>query len=75
MSDTLITTLVTFIVAMIPIMSIIVKLNSTLTKLNLTINVLSKQMEYSNSDRKQIHETLNNHETRITVLEKGGKNK
>ena len=29
MSDTLITNLVTFIVAMIPIMSIIVKLNST----------------------------------------------
>ena len=70
MSDTLITTLITFIVAMIPIITIIVKLNSTLTKLNLTIDVLSKQMENSSVDRKDIHSKLNDHETRITILEK-----
>lgn len=70
MSDTLIVSILAFIVSMIPIVTIIVKLNVTLTKLNVTIDVLSKQMENSSIDRKDIHLKLNDHETRITILEK-----
>ena len=71
MNDTLIITLLAFIGSLIPIMTIVIKVNSTLTKLNLTIQVLTKQMENSQVDREKIHGTLNNHETRITILEKG----
>lgn len=71
MSDTLIITLIAFVTSLIPIFTIVVKVNSTLTKLNLTIQVLTKQMENSQEDREKIHGTLNNHETRITILEKG----
>ena len=71
MDDTLIISLLAFIGSLIPIMTIIIKVNSTLTKLNLTIKVLTKQMENSQEDREKIHGTLNNHETRITILEKG----
>lgn len=73
MSDTLIITLIAFITSLVPIFTIVVKVNSTLTKLNLTIQVLTKQMENSQEDREKIHGTLNNHETRITILEKGRK--
>lgn len=59
-----------FVGAMIPIFAVIIKLNSTITKLNTTIEVLSKQMELSQNDRDKIHKQLNDHETRITVLEK-----
>ena len=71
MSDTLIISLLAFIGSLIPIMTIVIKVNSTLTKLNLTIKVLTKQIENSQEDREKIHGTLNNHETRITILEKG----
>ena len=70
MNDTLIVSILAFIVSMIPIVTIIVKLNVTLSKLNITIDVLSKQMENSSVDRKDIHLKLNDHETRITILEK-----
>ena len=70
MNDTLIISLLAFIGSLIPIMTIVIKVNSTLTKLNLTIQVLTKQMENSQEDREKIHGTLNNHETRITILEK-----
>lgn len=70
MSDTQITTLIAFVVSLIPIFTIVVKVNGTLTKLNITIESLSKQMENSQEDREKIHGTLNNHETRITILEK-----
>ena len=73
MDDTLIISLLAFIGSLIPIMTIVIKVNSTLTKLNLTIQVLTKQMENSQEDREKIHGTLNNHETRITILEKGRK--
>lgn len=73
MNDTLIISLLAFIGALIPIMTIVVKVNSTLTRLNLTIKVLTKQIENSQEDREKIHGTLNNHETRITILEKGRK--
>lgn len=62
-----------FIGAMIPIFTVIIKLNSTITKLNTTIEVLSRQMEVSQNDRDKIHKQLNEHETRITVLEKSRK--
>lgn len=71
MNDTLIISLLAFIGSLTPIMTIVIKVNSTLTKLNLTIQVLTKQMENSQEDREKIHGTLNNHETRITILEKG----
>ena len=71
MNDTFIISLLAFIGSLIPIMTIVIKVNSTLTKLNLTIQVLTKQMENSQEDREKIHGTLNNHETRITILEKG----
>ena len=64
-----------FIVSMIPIFTVIVKLNSTITKLNLTIQVLNKQMENSMKDRTEIHTQLNNHETRISILEMKGSEK
>lgn len=62
-----------FVGAMIPIFTVIIKLNSTITKLNTTIEVLTEQMKTSQKDRELIHTQLNNHETRITVLEKGRK--
>ena len=71
MDDTLIISLLAFIGSLIPIMTIVIKVNSTLTKLNLTIQVLTTQMDNSQEDREKIHGTLNNHETRITILEKG----
>ena len=71
MNDTLIISLLAFIGSLIPIMTIVIKVNSTLTNFNLTIKVLTKQMENSQEDREKIHGTLNNHETRITILEKG----
>lgn len=71
MDDTLIISLLAFIGSLIPIMTIVIKVNSTLTKLNLTIKILTKQIEDSQEDREKIHGTLNNHETRITILEKG----
>lgn len=71
MNDTFIISLLAFIGSLIPIMTIVIKVNSTLTKLNLTIKILTKQIENSQEDREKIHGTLNNHETRITILEKG----
>lgn len=68
MDNTILTSL-TFVGTMIPLVGVIVKLNSTITKLNVTIKVLNEQMKNSQTDRKEIHEQLNNHETRITVLE------
>ena len=67
--DNTIMTILGFIGAMIPVVAVIIKLNSTITKLNVTISVLNKQMEGSQKDREKIHVQLNNHETRIAVLE------
>lgn len=64
-----------FIGSMIPIFTVIVKLNSTITKLNITIQILNKQMENSMKDRTEIHTQLNNHETRIAILEARGSEK
>lgn len=64
-----------FIGSMIPIFTVIVKLNSTITKLNITIQILNKQMENSLKDRTEIHTQLNNHETRIALLEAKGSEK
>lgn len=67
--DSTILPILTFIGAMIPIFTVILKLNGTITKLNTTIEILVKQMETSQRDRGEIHDQLNDHETRITVLE------
>lgn len=74
MDNNTIMLIVGFISSMIPIFTVIVKLNSTITKLNTTIEVLTEQMKFSQKDRNKIHEQLNDHETRISILEsKGGK--
>lgn len=67
--DNTIMTILGFLVSMIPVVTVIVKLNGTITELNVTIGVLNKQMETSQKDRSKIHDQLNDHETRITVLE------
>lgn len=68
MDDTILT-IIGFIGAMIPVITVILKLNGTITKLNITIGVLNKQMETSQKDRKDIHDQLNDHELRIDRLE------
>ncbi len=70
MDDNTIMLILGFIGSMIPIFTVIVKLNSTITKLNVTIQILNKQMENSQKDRTEIHNQLNNHETRISILER-----
>ena len=67
--DNTILTILGFIGAMIPVVTVIIKLNGTITKLNVTIDVLNKQMRTSQDDRKDIHEQLNDHEIRIDRLE------
>ena len=62
-------TVLGFLVSMIPVVTVIVKLNGTITKLNVTIGVLNKQMENSQKDRENIHKQVNDHETRISILE------
>lgn len=75
MDNNTIMLIVGFISSMLPIFTVIVKLNSTITKLNITIQVLNKQMENSMKDRTEIHTQLNNHETRIAILEAKGSEK
>lgn len=69
MQDNIIMSFLGFIITMIPIFTVIVKLNNTITKLNITIQVLSEQMQKGQEDRTKIHNQLNNHETRISILE------
>lgn len=69
MQDNTIMLIMGFITTMIPIFTVIVKLNNTITKLNVTIQVLSDQMHKGQEDRNKIHNQLNNHETRISILE------
>lgn len=69
MQDNTIMLVMGFITTMIPIFTVIVKLNNTITKLNVTIQVLSDQMQKGQEDRTKIHNQLNNHETRISILE------
>ena len=69
MQDNTIMLIMGFITTMIPIFTVIVKLNNTITKLNVTIQVLSDQMHKGQEDRTKIHNQLNNHETRISILE------
>ena len=69
MDNNTIMLIIGFIGSMLPIFTVIVKLNSTITKLNVTMQVLNNQMENSQKDRTEIHSQLNNHETRISILE------
>ena len=70
MDNNTIMLIIGFVGSMIPIVTVIVKLNSTITKLNVTIGVLNKQMDVSQKDREKIHNQLNDHETRISLLER-----
>ena len=67
--DNTIMTILGFIGAMIPVVAVIIKLNTTITTLNVTIGELNKQMKISQKDREKIHVQLNDHETRISILE------
>lgn len=67
--DSTILTVLGFIGSMIPVVTVIIKLNGTITKLNTTIQVLNRQMEKSEKDRESIHKQVNEHETRISILE------
>ena len=67
--DNTIMTILAFIGAMIPVVTVIIKLNGTITKLNVTIQVLNEQMKSSQKDREGIHKQVNDHETRISILE------
>lgn len=67
--DNTIMTILGFIVSMIPVVTVIIKLNGTITKLNVTITVLNEQMKNSQKDRESIHKQLNDHETRISIIE------
>lgn len=67
--DNTIMTILGFIGAMIPVVKVVMKLNTTITTLNVTIGELNKQMKNSQSDRKEIHDQLNDHELRIDRLE------
>lgn len=62
--------LLAFIGMMLPIITVLIKLNSTITRLIVTIDNISTQMSDSKTDRKEIHDQLNDHETRISILEK-----
>lgn len=63
-------TLLGFVAAMIPIMTTLLKLNSSIVKLNTTMATLTDQQAESKEEHKGIHTQLNDHETRITVLER-----
>lgn len=67
--DNMIMSVLGFVGAVIPIVTVLIKLNSTITKLNVTIENISAQMTDSKADRKEIHNILNDHETRIALLE------
>ncbi len=68
--DNIIMTAIGIIGGVLPIVSVLIKLNTTIVQLDTTIKNLSSQMNESKNDRKSIHEQLNNHETRLTLLEK-----
>lgn len=58
--------LVTFLIA---IGGIIYKLSRVLTSLDVTVKGLSETLKDSKTDRKEMHEKLDDHETRIVKLE------
>lgn len=68
--DNTIMTLLGFIGALLPILTVVIKLNNTITELNLTMKCVQQQIVESKQDRVEIRDVINNHETRITVLEK-----
>lgn len=48
---------------------IIYKLSKVLTSLDITVKGLSETLKDSKSDRKEMHKKIDDHETRINVLE------
>lgn len=69
MENTIIIVLIGFIGGLIPIITPILKLNSSIVKLDTTIkNILDDNLEIKGNVRDNTTK-INNHETRITVLE------
>jgi cell division protein FtsL len=77
-----VTVIVTLVGLLVAVVSPIVKLNTTITKLNITVSGLEKSLESltvrntQNHDRIWAHEgeqdkQLHDHETRISIIEKG----
>lgn len=54
---------------LISIGGIIYKLSKVLTSLDITVKGLSETLKDSKSDRKEIHKKIDDHETRIGILE------
>ena len=54
---------------LISIGGIIFKLSRVLTSLDVTVKGLSETLKDSKTDRKEMHEKLDDHETRIVKLE------
>lgn len=54
---------------LISIGGIIYKLSKVLTSLDVTVKGLSETLKDSKTDRKKMHEKLEDHETRISILE------
>lgn len=68
--DNMIITIIAFIGSLIPIITVLLKLNAILTELNTTMHMLKEQMTESKEDRHNLHLIINNHETRLVLLEK-----
>lgn len=69
MSWEIVVGLITLCTFLISFGTILVKLTSSITKLDLTMKQFWIFKDSAEEEHKEIHETLNNHETRITVLE------
>ena len=73
----LLAALITIVSCLIALGGVLVKLITTLTKLNVTLDALQNDTKEhkaeAKSEFKNIHETLNNHETRIHDLEVNNK--
>lgn len=62
--------LLSFLVSLIAVVTPIIKLNTSITKLNTTMENLNGIVTESKQEIKDLKNISNNHETRITVLEK-----
>jgi cell division protein FtsL len=69
MDNITIMALLSFLGAMVVVMTPIIKLNSSITKLNVTIENINKESTETKKDVKDLKDISNKHETRISLLE------
>lgn len=69
--------IVAIVAFVVTVVTPIIKLNSTIIKLTTIVENMSRNLEElterNSNTHSRIFDKLNDHETRITVLEKGGK--